>query len=194
MPSSNFLSLYKGFSVVEAKDAEQWRDWLKLNHKTMGSVWLVIHKKSSAFESVRYPEAVDEALCFGWIDSLPNKRDADSYYQLFSPRNPKSKWSQVNKNKVAQLLKKGKMDAAGLAMVELAKNTGTWDALNEVDNLQEPNDLLETLKANHLAGSGWQKLAPSLRRGLLEKLLNAKRPETRAKRIEEIVQLALAKS
>jgi uncharacterized protein YdeI (YjbR/CyaY-like superfamily) len=133
---------------------------------------------------------VDEALCFGWIDSKPNKRDGDSYYQFFTKRNPKSNWSKVNKAKVANLIKEGLMQPAGLELIENAKQNGTWDALEEVDKLTLPNDLLERFATNKMARQNWEQFPRSSRRGILEWIMNAKKPETRQKRIEETVALA----
>ncbi len=154
------------------------------------SVWLIIYKKSAATPSVYYPEAVDQALCFGWVDSKPNKRDDESYYQFFAKRNPKSKWSLVNKNKVARLTKLGLMEKEGLAMVALAKQTGTWDALNEVDQIVVPQDLLSEFVKNRSAATNFEAFPRSAKRGILEWILSAKRPETRQKRIEETGRLA----
>lgn len=113
-----------GFPITQAGSAQEWRQWLQENHTREQAVWLVIYRKESGVPSVYYPEAVDEALCFGWIDSKPNKRDEQSYFQFFSRRNPKSNWSRINKEKVARLTAEGKMAPAGLKMVELAKKTG----------------------------------------------------------------------
>lgn len=173
-----------------AKDQQAWRQWLADNHDTADAVWLIIYKKESSTPSVYYPEAVDEAMCFGWVDSKPNKRDEESYYQYFSKRNPKSNWSRVNKEKVARLNKAGKMASAGLAMVEQAKASGTWDALNEVENLIVPDDLQKALKAVPNANTNFAAFPPSTRRGILEWIFNAKRAETRKKRINETAQLA----
>lgn len=140
--------------------------------------------------SIYYPEAVDEALCFGWIDSVPKKRDEQSYYVLFSKRNPKSNWSAVNKARVKKLMAEGKMAPAGLAMVELAKRTGTWDALNEVDQLKVPEDFAQALSANPAALAYWEAFPASAKRGILEWLFSAKRPETRSKRLAEAIRLA----
>lgn len=173
-----------------AKDQKTWRKWLEKNHDSTASIWLIIYKKDSGTASVYYPEAVDEALCFGWIDSKPNKRDDKSYYQFFSKRNPKSNWSRVNKEKIARLLKADKMAPAGLAMVETAKATGTWDALNDVENLVVPDDLQKALESVPQALDYFTAFPPSTRRGILEWILNAKRPETRQKRIDETAKLA----
>ena len=133
---------------------------------------------------------MDEALCFGWIDSKPNKRDEESYYQFFSKRNPKSKWSKINKHKVATLTEQGLMSKEGLRMVELAKQSGTWTALEEVDNVSVPDDLQKEFNKNKTAFKNWEQFSRSVKRGILEWILNAKKAETRAKRIEETVSLA----
>lgn len=181
---------YLGTKVVAASSTDEWRKWLSQNHLLEVSVWLVIYKMDSGIPSVYYPEAVDEALCFGWIDSKPNKRDSKSYYQFFSKRNPKSNWSLVNKKKVAKLLSAGKMAPAGLEMVKLAKQSGTWDALNKVDTLAIPPDLELALANMQNARLYWDQFPPSTRRGILEWINNAKKPETRAKRILETATLA----
>lgn len=184
------METHKGTPAFYAKTRQAWRTWLKKNHQTQTSVWLIIYRKESKTPSVYYPEAVDEALCFGWIDSVPNKRDAESYYQFFAKRNPKSKWSKINKEKVARLIDAGLMQPAGYAMIELAKQRGTWAALDAVDSLQIPDDLNALFAKNKTAFRNWENFPPSARRGILEWILNAKRPETRQKRIEETVSLA----
>jgi uncharacterized protein YdeI (YjbR/CyaY-like superfamily) len=184
------MEIYKGIQTFRAKSRIEWRKWLEENHRSEKSVWLIIYKKNSDSKSIYYSEAVDEALCFGWIDSKPNKRDKDSYYQFFSKRNPKSKWSKINKEKIANLKKEGLMHASGLKMVEIAKQNGTWNALDDVDNLVEPDDLQEQFSKCPQAYDNWQEFPPSVKRGILEWILNAKKPETRLKRIKETVTLA----
>ncbi len=173
-----------------AKSQKEWRNWLIKNHESKDFIWLIIYKKDSDIPSIYYPEAVDEALCFGWIDSKPNKRDAQSYYQYFAKRNPKSNWSKVNKEKVARLIAKGSMADAGLKMVELAKETGTWQALDGVDKLKEPSEMLDLFKKNSIAQTHWNAFPKSVRKGILEWILNAKKEETKLKRIWETVELA----
>ncbi len=119
------MELYNGIQAFHAKSRQEWRDWLAKNHQTKKSVWLIIYKKASNMPSVYYPEAVDEALCFGWIDSKANKRDENSYYQFFAKRNPKSNWSKVNKAKVAKLIDQGLMQQAGAEMIAIAQQNGT---------------------------------------------------------------------
>jgi uncharacterized protein YdeI (YjbR/CyaY-like superfamily) len=178
---------YKGVHTCYVADQLAWRNWLAENHQTAKNVWLVIFRKNGPIPSVIYDEAVDEALCFGWIDSSIAKRDAESYYQFFARRNPKSNWSRVNKLKIEKLIANGRMAPAGLAMVELAIKTGTWDALNDVEDLIIPLDLQNALAENPTAETNYNQFPRSAKRGILEWLLNAKQPTTRQKRIAEIV-------
>jgi uncharacterized protein YdeI (YjbR/CyaY-like superfamily) len=184
------MELHKGTLALSAATAQEWRAWLHNNYNTSQAVWLIIYRKGGNTPSVQYPEAVDEALCYGWIDSVPNKRDDNSYYQYFTPRKPKSNWSAVNKKKVATLSQQGKMHEAGLAMIALAKQTGTWTALDNVDALKEPDDMMSAFKKNETALKYWNNFAPSTRRGILEWILNAKGADTRAKRINTTIELA----
>jgi uncharacterized protein YdeI (YjbR/CyaY-like superfamily) len=183
------MEIYKNLPAITAVDIEAWRAWLKENHQSSG-VWLIIYRKDSNKPSIYYPEAVDEALCFGWIDSKPNKRDTQSYYQYFSPRNPKSNWSRVNKEKIARLAQENRLQPSGWRLIELAKATGTWNALDDVENLIVPDDLQTAFDNNAQAWKYWQDFPPSVRRGILEWIFNAKRKTTRQKRIEETVRLA----
>lgn len=176
--------------TYHAKDQQAWRNWLSEHAGRESGVWLIIYKKESGVPSVYYPEAVDEALCYGWVDSKPNKRDGESYYQYFSPRNPKSNWSRVNKEKVARLVEEGRMAAAGLKMVELARESGTWNALDDVEDGVVPEDLAQALDGVPDARKYWEAFPPSSKRGILEWIFNAKRPETRQKRVEETARLA----
>ena len=184
------MEIYSGVQTFYACSRDEWRNWLEKNHNTATSVWLIIYRKESDVPSVYYPEAVDEALCFGWIDSKPNKRDATSYYQFFAKRNPKSNWSKVNKDKVTRLIEQGLMHESGLKMIEVAKQTGTWSALDDVDNILVPDDMMLLLSKNKVAHDNWNNFSKSSKRGILEWIQNAKRVETRLKRIEETITLA----
>jgi uncharacterized protein YdeI (YjbR/CyaY-like superfamily) len=184
------LELKDGIKTFYAKTQKEWRKWLEENHQSEKSVWLIIYKKESGTPSVYYTDAVDEAICFGWIDSKPNKRDDESYYQFFAKRNPKSNWSKVNKGKVARLLEKGLLAPAGLEAIETAKQNGTWTALDKVEELTIPEDLQKAFDQNKTAFDNWEKFPRSSKRGILEWILNAKRPETRQGRIDETVKLA----
>lgn len=179
-----------GIKTFYAESQTDWRKWLEDNHLTEKSVWLIIYRKESGVPSIYYPEAVDEAICFGWIDSKPNKRDEKSFYQFFSKRNPKSNWSQVNKLKVERLLAEGKIAKAGAEMIELAKVSGTWNALDQVDSLEIPPDMAELFELNLAAKSNFEAFPKSVKRGILEWIMNAKQTETRLKRIQETINLA----
>jgi uncharacterized protein YdeI (YjbR/CyaY-like superfamily) len=181
---------YNNIPVFYAATEADWRNWLLKNYANQKAVWLIIFKKTSATPSVLYPQAVEQALCFGWIDSKPNKRDAESYYQFFTPRNIKSNWSGVNKKKVANLIKTKQMHPAGLAVIEQAKKNGTWQALNNVDNLIIPQELEALFENDTQAKTNWQAFPPSAKRGILEWILNAKTTTTKNKRILETASLA----
>ena len=179
-----------GVPTFYAQDLMAWRKWLTDNHQQTPSVWLIIFHKKSDTPSVYYDEAVDEALCFGWIDSKPNKRDGESYYQYFSQRKAKSNWSRVNKEKIARLEQEGRLQAAGIAMIAEAKRLGTWNALEEVENGVIPADLQDAFAQFPGSESHFLAFPWSVRRGILEWIFNAKRPATRAKRILETAEKA----
>jgi uncharacterized protein YdeI (YjbR/CyaY-like superfamily) len=184
------MELKDNIPTFYAKSQKEWRKWLEKNHQSAKSVWLIIYKKDSKTPSVYYSEAVDEALCFGWIDSKPNKRDNESYYQFFAKRNPKSSWSKINKKKVELLLAAGLISSAGLQAIEIAKKNGAWDALNEVDALIIPDDLKNAFNENRNALMHFEKFSNSSKRIILEWIRNAKQQGTRQKRIKETVELA----
>ena len=188
MPGPNEIK--DGTEAIGAQDSAAWRRWLEKHHHSHKSVWLIIYKKDSGIQSINYDQAVDDALCFGWVDSKPNKRDDKSFYQYFAKRNPKSNWSRVNKEKIAKLMASDKMHASGLAMVEEAKRSGTWNALDDVENLVIPDDLLDALRQYSSAKTHFDNFPKSVKRGILEWIFNAKLPETRAKRISETARLA----
>jgi uncharacterized protein YdeI (YjbR/CyaY-like superfamily) len=167
-----------------------WRAWLQAHHATKQSVWLIYHKKHTQVPSLTWSQAVDEALCFGWIDSQAKPLDANRYMQLFSCRKPTSTWSRVNKEKVQRLVEAGLMTEAGLARIETARQNGSWRILDEVEALAIPADLAHELQQKAGASSFFAGLSKSDKRNMLQWLVLAKRPETRQKRIAEIVELA----
>ena len=173
-----------------AKHRKAWRTWLVKNSESTSNVWLIIYHKNSTTSSLTYDEAVEEALCFGWIDSKPNKRDAESYYLFFAQRKPKSNWSKANRERADKMIKTNQMTKKGLEMIDLAKKTGTWLALKEVQASILPDDLRIALKKNKFANQNFEKFPPSSKRIILEWILNAKKEETRLKRIHETVELA----
>ena len=174
--------------TVCPQNRQQWREWLHAHHQQQ-SVWLVYHKKASATPSLTWSEAVDEALCFGWIDSQAKPLDAEKYQQLFSRRKPKSGWSKVNKAKVQQLLAEEKMMPAGLAAIETAKQNGAWALLDEVEELRLPADLEQAFAQQPAARSHFLQLSRTAKRTALLGLVLAKRPATRQQRITAILEL-----
>jgi uncharacterized protein YdeI (YjbR/CyaY-like superfamily) len=176
--------------LVEIESAAELRAWLEQNHESSDGVWLVLWKKSSGKPYVGWDEIVPELLAFGWIDSKAKSHDDERTKLTISPRNPKSNWAKRNKEHIEVLVAEGRMAPAGLAMVELAKESGTWTALDKVEALGEADDLKAALDAVPAARKNWDAFPRSPRRALLEWIESAKRPETRAKRIAETVEKA----
>ena len=174
---------------VEVSSRAEWREWLSQNHGTSTGIWLVTMKKAAG-GVVEYAHIVQEALCFGWIDSTARRLDDLRRMIWLSPRKPKSNWSAVNKAFVHALEQQGLMAPAGAAMVAHAKRSGTWDALNEVNALKEPDDLLQALSSYSKAQQHWNAFPPSTRRAILEWIHTAKRAATRDQRVAETARLA----
>jgi len=177
-------------NAAHPKTRAEWRAWLGAHHARSEGVWLVFFKKATGKPRVTYDEAVEEALCFGWIDSKPGKLDEERSMLYFAPRKPGSGWSKPNKERVARLLEAGLMAPAGLAKVEAAKRDGSWNALDAVEALTIPPDLEAALATNETARVHFSAFPRSVKRGILEWIVSAKKPETRAKRIQETVTLA----
>lgn len=190
MPLKLVMEIYKDIKALHAKNRNEWRKWLTENHKTEKSVWLIIYHKSSTTPSIYYDEAVEQAICFGWIDSIAHKRNDESKYQFFSLRKPKSNWSKANRDRAEKMIKEKQMKPAGQAMIDLAKATGTWTALADVQNSVIPPDLQKAFNKNKTALKNFNAFPPSSKRIILEWILNAKRPETREQRILQTVELA----
>ena len=179
-----------GIEAITAPGNKEWRAWLSKNGTKKDAVFLIIYHKGSPTPSIGYKESIEHALCYGWIDSKAIKRDAESFYLTFTKRNPKSKWSIVNKERAARMTEAGLMRAEGQAMIDLAKKTGAWDALETAGNAVIPDDLQLAFDENKAAFENFAKFAPSSKRLILEWILNAKRPETREKRIAQSVEMA----
>ena len=173
-----------------AKDRKAWRKWLEKNHDTAPGIWLIYYKKDSGKSRVAYADAVEEALCFGWIDSTLNPIDADSYMQLFTPRKEKSGWSKLNKERVEKLIAQGLMTDAGMKKIEAAKKQGTWNKLDHIESFIVPPDLQKAFDANHHAKKYFDSLSNTNRKMMLYYINNVKREASRAKRIEEIIAAA----
>ncbi len=167
-----------------------WRNWLAKNYAKSSGVWFVFFKKHTGKPRVSYDEAVEEALCFGWIDSLARAFDEDRSRLLFTPRKPKSVWSQPNKERVAKLLANGAMTDIGLAKIEAAKQDGSWNTLDASDKLEIPDELAKAFRRNHAAQKNFDGFTPSVKKAILYWLNSAKRDETRAARIVKIVTMA----
>ncbi len=176
-----------GVIVVNPKSRAQWRSWLERNHAKLDNAWLVLYKKGHPEFVLDNPAAVEEGLCFGWIDSKVIRRDEDSRLQFFSKRKPKSNWSRINRERVKKLTDAGLMRPAGQAMVDLAKRTGTWTAMEGVENMEIPPDLAALLKKNKKAAANFHAFSPSARKLILTWIMSAKRPGTRQARVEKTV-------
>lgn len=172
------------------KSRADWRKWLKENHQSRQSVWLIYYRSSTNVPSLTWGEAVDEALCFGWIDSTKKTIDEERYMQYFSRRKPSSTWSKINKDKVAKLIQNDRMAAAGLESIAAAKENGTWTLMDDVEKLIIPEDLLQALTKNENALAFFQNQSKSIRKQMLHWVVVAKRAETRQKRIAEIARSA----
>lgn len=175
---------------VHALDRAEWRTWLADHHASATGVWLVSYKKSTGKPRVDYDDAVEEALCFGWIDSKPNKLDAERTLLWFAPRKPRSGWSRPNKERVHRMMQAGLMTQAGLRKIEEAKADGSWTKLDAVEDLALPPDLVIALDAVADAAKNFDAFPRSAKRGILEWIVNAKTDQTRTKRIEETARLA----
>lgn len=178
------------FARIEVTSREALRDWLAAHHGQAESIWLVTWKKADPARHVPYDAIVEEALAFGWVDSLPRRLDAARTMLLLSPRRPGSGWSAANKARVARLAALGRMAPAGLAAVARAEADGSWTLLDAVDRLEVPDDLAAALAAAPGAAAHFGAFPPSARRGILEWIVQARRPATRAARIAETARLA----
>lgn len=177
-------------NAIHLRTRKVWRAWLARHHERPHGVWLVSFKRETGKPRIEYNDAVEEALAFGWIDSRPAKLDAERSMLYFSPRRPGSAWSQLNKQRVQRLLAAGLMAPAGLAKVEAAQRDGSWKRLDGVDSLEVPADLQAALSACPPAELHWEGFPRSVKRGILEWVGNAKRPDTRRARVAETATLA----
>ena len=171
-------------------DRDKWRDWLSENHAASSGIWMVFYKKATSKLTIEYEAAVEEALCFGWIDSIIKKIDEQKYVRKFTPRKDKSVWSALNKKRVTKMIKDGRMTEAGLAKIKAAKKNGSWNRDGKAPrSIEIPPEFAKTLAGNKKARKNFEKLAPTYRRHYLGWIINAKRPETRKRRIDESITL-----
>lgn len=184
------------YKTFHPKTRKAWRQWLEKNHTSSPGIWLIYYKKESGKPRVSYDESVEEALCFGWIDSLPRKLDEERSMLKFTPRKPKSVWSQLNKTRVEKLIEAKLMMPAGLAAIETAKKNGSWDTLTNSDNAAATNtipaDLEKLFSKNKNAKEHFQNFSVSIRKQFLSWIDSAKRPETRIARLQQTVLMAAA--
>jgi len=170
---------------------KEWRKWLESNHDSNNGIWLIYYKKHTGIPRVHYDDAVEEALCFGWIDSTVKKLDEERYMQKFTQRKDKSNWSELNKKRVAKLIKLGLMTESGMVKIKAAKKNGEWNRKRkEIDPNKIPLDLKKALSQNKVAISNFMRFAPSYRKNFIGWIESAKREETRQKRIDETVGMA----
>ncbi|MDB5014024.1 MAG: hypothetical protein JWQ25_2226 [Daejeonella sp.] len=173
---------------------EEWRQWLTENHVSKQSVWLVQYKMKAKTSSISWSEAVDEALCFGWIDSMRKSVDDEKFIQFFTKRKPTSVWSKINKAKILQLIEKGLITPAGHESIEIAKRNGSWTILDDVEELIIPADLQKEFESKPGSKEYFLSLSKSVIKMILQWLVLAKRAETRKNRIKEIAELAAQKT
>jgi len=182
------------YQSIHPKNRKAWRKWLEKEHQVSPGIWLVYYKKHTGLRWLSYDEAVEEALCFGWIDSLPGKLDEDRSKLNFTPRKPKSVWSALNKRRVEQLMSQGLMTPAGLAVIEQAKKNGSWETLTASDEAaalnQVPPDLERLFSKNKQAGRNFKAFSQSVRKQFLSWIFSAKRKETRENRLKQTVLMA----
>ena len=184
------MSTKSDLPIMPFASREAWEAWLEEQHATSDGLWLKLAKKGSGIETVTFAEALDVALCYGWIDSQADKFDGDYWLQRFTPRKPRSKWSQVNREKVAKLIEAGRMNPAGLREVERAKADGRWDAAYEPPSTATvPDDLRAELEKNVAAREFFETLDRTNRYAILYRIQDAKKPETRARRIAKYVEM-----
>jgi uncharacterized protein YdeI (YjbR/CyaY-like superfamily) len=169
----------------------EWRRWLAQNHdKEENGIWLVFYKKQTGRPSIDYEETVQEALCFGWIDSLIKRINDETYCRKFTPRKSTSRWSDINRRRVEKIIREGRITEFGLAKIEAAKKLGNWvSARRPVIDTGIPQELSEALLKNRKAKVFFEGLAPTYRKHFIGWIATAKRQETRAKRIKECLAL-----
>jgi uncharacterized protein YdeI (YjbR/CyaY-like superfamily) len=176
--------------IIPFVSRDAWEAWLEEHHTASDGLWLKIAKKSSGLETITYDQAVEIALCYGWIDGQVRKFDEDYYLQRFTPRRPRSKWSKINRQKVTELIERGEMKPAGLREVERARADGRWDAAYDAPSTAKvPEDMLRELEKNEKARAFFSELDGRNRYAILYQIQNAKRPETRTRRIAKYVAM-----
>jgi uncharacterized protein YdeI (YjbR/CyaY-like superfamily) len=176
--------------IVPFASRDAWAAWLEERHATSDGLWLKLAKKGSGIDTVTYPQAVEVALCYGWIDGQVRKFDESYWLQRFTPRRTRSKWSKINRQRAIELIEKGEMKPAGLREVERARADGRWDAAYDAQSTaQVPEDLRRALEKNEAAREFFARLNSANRYAILHQIQDAKKPETRARRIAKYVAM-----
>ncbi len=176
--------------ILEFPDRQAWESWLEAEHDASSGVWIKIARKASGIPTVTHGEALEEALCYGWIDGQRAPHDDTFFLQRFTPRRARSKWSQNNRDKATKLIEEGRMKPAGLEQVEAAKQDGRWDAAYPPQSSQAiPEDFRRALEENPAANEFFATLKGTRRYSFIYRIHDAKRPETRARRIEQFVAM-----
>jgi len=187
MPASQTA---KKFETFNTPDRKAWREWLRKNYDSSTGVWLVVSKKNVGESGISLEDGMEEALCFGWIDSKLNVVDEKRFKLLFTPRKRGSIWSKTNKQRVEKLINQGLMTDAGLVKIEAAKRDGSWNRLDAVEELRVPEDLENALSANGNARKNFESFSDSAKKQLLWWIESAKTQETRSKRVSQAVIIA----
>ena len=177
-----------GIRTFNPANRNAWRKWLAANYTSTEPVCLVVFNKKSKTPNIAYDEAVEEALCFGWIDNKGMKRDEESMYLQFCPRKEKSNWSKLNRDRAGKMIREGLMTGAGQTFIDIAKSSGKWDASVDADVI--PSDLQKVFDKKKKAFQNFQSFAPSSQRLIIQWIIDAKKAETRQQRIEKTVSLA----
>ena len=177
--------------TLELHERKEWRDWLEANHASVDEIWLVFYKAAAGKQSIQYAEALDEALCYGWVDSLIKAIDEEKYVRKFTPRKDESNWSLVNKKRVEELIQEGLMTEHGLRKVEAAQRSGKWDAAAQRAELDYtmPEEFSQALREDPHAADTYNNLSMTRQKEFLRWIITAKRAETRKKRVEESIRL-----
>lgn len=180
----------KDYQQLFFEDRNKWRKWLEENHQTSEGIFLIYYKKNCGKKSMLYAEAVEEALCFGWIDSIVKRIDEDRYMQKFTSRRPNSIWSEINKKRVVKLIEENKMTIAGLEKIEIAKKNGKWYQESKM-NYELDKKYFKTLYSNQKALHEYQKLRPSYKKQYINWIMSAKKDETKIRRTEKMIDMLL---
>ncbi len=180
----------KSQQTLYVTNREDWRAWLEKNYASANEIWLVYYKKHTGKPRIPYDDAVEEALCFGWIDSIIKRVDDETYMQKFTPRKSASTWSELNKKRVQKMIRQGRMTEAGLTRINEAKKNGTWaETVASKKAFELSPEIKKSLAANKKAWGNFNKLAPSHKKQYIGWIMSAKKEETREKRLKEAIKL-----